>query len=262
MRGFFRKLLKRTLGYLAKLSIARYGTEVILVVGWTGSSIVREMIYHLLKDHFNVRRSVSSIWRDLSVPLNILGYEDKKRNVFEWFALVLKSFRNILIKRKYPHKIVINLDTFYEDTAKYWAEYIIPDIVVVLRERPESRLIDALLKQTGGEKILFVHDPKLFKGFKNKNVREFIYSQGRGDLIYKKNRGKLEVHHKDEKVSINIPERFKFIYEYIPPSLSCGILQGIKLKNLTKDLSYFEFHPEQVRRALLHLKKFLSQDEE
>lgn len=257
MKRFFRNILKKVLGILSKKTIVKHNAEVILVTGWTGTGIVREMIYHLLSEEFNVRRNVDDVWWDFSVPLTILGYEDKKRSVFEWTLLVLRAFYSLKFKPKHSHKIIINLDTFSEDTAKFWSEYINPDIVVVLRERPKSKVVKMLGSREGSEKILFVYNPKLFKGLGKKQHREFIYSDRNCDLKYERQVNLLKIRYKDEKVKVKIPPSCKFIWEFIPAALSVGILESVSLKSLASNLAYFDFHPKQLQKVVAKLKHFI-----
>lgn len=260
MKNFSRNLLKSILGSLSKKTIAKHHAEVIVVVGWTGSSAVREMIYHILRDSFNVRRNVTDVWWDLSVPLGILGYEDKKRNPVQWLVVIVKAYISLFIKPKYHHKIIINLDTSVEDTARFWSKYIKPNIVVILKEKPESKVLKMLFDKEGSEKYLFVHNPYLFKGLMNKQVREFIYSR-KGDLSYKRVKKTLLMEYKKERVSINIPSGYPFIWELIPAAFSVGLLQGIEVKDLVERISHFEMHPKQVQKAIDKLKSFVISDE-
>jgi hypothetical protein len=261
MKSYFRNILKRILGILSQRTIAKHNAEVIVITGWTGTSIVRELVYHMLEEEFNVRRNVTEVWWDFSVPLTILGYEDKKRSVFSWIKLILRTFYCLRFKPKYPHKIIINLDTCSEDTAKFWSTYINPHIVVILRERPKSKVIEKIVKKEGSEKILFVYNPDLFEGLGKSRHREFIYSTKGGDLAYQLKRDLLKVQHKKEKINVKVSGSYKFIFEMIPPALSVGILEGIALEELSSNLTHFNFHPQQLQNVFKNLKKFVHSDE-
>jgi len=260
MKKILRSLLKNILGILSRNVISKHNTEIIVIIGWTGSSIVRELIYNELKDDFNVRRNTKDLWWDLSVPLTILGYKDKRRSIFNWTLLIIRTFFSLLLKKRYAHKIVINMDTSYDDIAKFWSKYIKPDIVVMLKENPKSKLIDKILRSENSEQILFVHNPKLFKGFSAKNIREFIYSQQKGDIIYKRNKDILLVKFKDQEMKVRIPRACTFIWELIPAAISVGILEGLGFGSLKADLSKFSFHPYQLNQGLQQLKNFLHKD--
>lgn len=262
MKSYLRQILKTILGRLSLKAVNKHNAEIILVTGWTGTSVVRELIYHILEDKFNVRRNVDEVWWDLSVPLTILGYDDKRRSVFEWISLVIRATYSLLFNPKYPHKIVINLDTSSEETAKFWSEWVNPNIVVILRERPTSKVVKMISNREGSEQILFVYNPHLFKGLKKKQHREFIYSACGRDLQYKKSKALLEVTYRSEKAQIKIPPICKFIWELIPAALSVGILDGMSLDELAFNVAHFDFHPHQVKKVISKLKKFVLSDEE
>lgn len=258
MKKFFRQILKKILGKLSKKAISRHNTEVILVTGWTGTSIVRELIYHLISDNFNVRRNVSEVWWDFSVPLTILGYEDKKRSLFEWMLLILRTFFRLKLRPKYAHKVVINLDTSLEETAKFWSENINPHIVVVLKERPKSKVLKKFCQIQGVEKILFVYNPDLFGGFRGKQVREFIYGKKDSNLVYERSGDLLQLTYKNKSIQVKIPKTCKFLCEFIPAAFAVGILEGLGLECLASNLPHFDLHPKQIEKVASKLRKFVN----
>jgi hypothetical protein len=261
MKKATRGVLKRILSFLSKKTINKHNAEVIVVTGWTGTPVVREMIYHFLKDTYNVRRNTTSVWWDLSVPLTILGYEDKKRNMFEWLIVIVKAYFSLMFNHRHSHKIVINLDSANSETARFWTRTLNPHMVVVLRERPESKFIKNLLASKGWEKILFVYNPDMYPELAQKRVREFTFEEKGKDIRYVKKDDEILVQYKNETIKIKIPSRYKFIWEFIPASFSVGLLQGISLSDLAARLTTFDFHPGQVKKAISGLKKFVLEDE-
>ncbi len=260
MKKLFRYLLKHILGKISRGVITKHNAEVIVVIGWTGSSIVREMIYNELKEEFNVRRNTREVWWDLSVPLAILGYKDKRRDIFSWIYLIIRSSLSLVFRKRYAHKIVINIDTSYENIAKFWSRYIKPDIVVMLKENPGSKLIKKILHSDSSERILFVYNPELFSGFKAGRVREFIFTKKVGDLVYSRKKDILFIRYKNKEIKVRIPQGCAFIWELIPAAISVGILEGIEFTSLKYDLSKFNFHPRQLNEGMKQLKKFLHRE--
>lgn len=262
MKDIFRSVLKTSLGTISKKTIQKHNAELIVVVGWTGSGIVRELLYQLLKGSYNVRRNYSDVWWDLSVPLAILGYEDVQRNVFQWISLLLKSYLSLFVKPKHKHKMIINLDTSLEETAAFWSRYITPDIVVVLREKPKSKVLKMFRKKSGGEKTIYVYNPELYGDLEHTQVREFIYSHNKGDLKYAIRSEVLSLRYKKDEIKIKIPHQATFLREYIPAAIAVGILQGISLDDLSERVRYFEFHPKQLSNAVEHLRTFIREENE
>lgn len=260
MKKIFRYILKHILGFLSRKVLVKHDAEVIVVIGWTGSSIVREMIYNELREKFNVRRSTREVWWDLSVPLTVLGYKDKKRDLFSWGYLIIRSFVSLLLRKRYSHKIIINMDTSYDDIAKFWGKYIKPNVVVMLKENPESKLIKKILQTDNSKQILFIYNPEFFTGFKKKNTREFTYSEKSGDIIYSRIGDILQIKYKDKKLTVHIPPVCSFIWELIPAALAVGILEDIEFSSLKTSLSKFSFHPNQLNQGMKQLKKFLHRE--
>ncbi|MBD3362596.1 hypothetical protein GF362_02655 [Candidatus Dojkabacteria bacterium] len=147
--NFFRSLLKRILLTLAKSAIKKHSIEFVVVVGWYGTNLVREGIYELLSDKFTVRRNTDNIWWDLSIPLVILGYEDKRYNPLQWFLMIVRSCSALLINSPNPHKIVLNINLADEDTSEYWSKIVVPEIVVVTSyKKKRSFLIHKLIRKS------------------------------------------------------------------------------------------------------------------
>lgn len=261
MKKLIRLVLKNTLGILSKKTINKNNTEIILVTGLTGTSIARELIYNILKSDFNIRRNTKEVWWDFSVPLCILGHEDKQRNIFKWVCLIFRVVYRLAVKPSYHHKIIINIDTSIEETAKFWSRYIHPNIVVITRENPKGKLLESLLEKEKGKGILFVYNPEFFKGLDKREIRSFVYGERNSNLIYKKKNGSISLNYKKEKVNIKISNSLKFLWELIPPAIAVGILKGSSLEDLMKKLSDFTLHPQQIKAAITQLKEFVHSNE-
>lgn len=261
MKTFFRKTLKAILGDLSRRTLRKHGAEVILITGWSGTAIVRELVYSILSKKYNTRRITSEVIWDLSVPLCILGYKDKQRNFFWWLGLIVKAYFSLLIKPHYPHKIIINLDSSISDIAKFWSSALEAHIVVVLREKPDSKLLNQLLKAPGSERLLFVYNPEWFTK-KVKNTREFTFSKDSSDLSFTKDGAKLTVSYKKEQLDINVPKQNLFILEFIPAALAVGLVEGLTLGEMVPAIVEFTPHPNQIKQLLAHLKEFVYEGEE
>ncbi len=130
VKKFARYILKRILLILAKYSIKKHEINFVLIVGWFGTELVREGTYRLLSEHHNVRRNTKNMWWDLSIPLQILGFEDKRYSLFEWIKIIFKSCVILLLNKQNKHTIVFNINIGDEDSSKYWSNIIDPNFVV------------------------------------------------------------------------------------------------------------------------------------
>lgn len=127
-----RKILKYYLSFLSRLAIKKHSMELIIIVGWHSTEIVREAVYEVLNEKFQVRRNTKNLWWDLSVPLTILGYKDMKRDFIMWLFICVRALFYLIIGQRNPHKIVLNLNTSNSNTADYWAEFIKPDFLIIV----------------------------------------------------------------------------------------------------------------------------------
>ena len=259
MRSYLRTNLKKILGKFSKRLISKHHAEVILISGWTGTSISRELVYHFLKDKYNVRRNVKKVWWDLSIPLIILGYEDKKRNFLEWVVLIIRAFFSITFKPSYPHKIIIDLDTSLEEIASFWLDFVNPNIVLLLREKPESKIVEVFLNRKGSEKIIYSFNPKQVEHTDTELLRSFTYGTRNVDLTYKKNKNILELSYRSKEANVSIPKQWIFMWEIIPASISVGILQGLSLEYLANTLPTFTPHPTELRNYMFKIKEFVNE---
>ncbi len=261
IKNFFRTLLKNVLGFFAKIAVRKHDASLILITGWAGTGVVREMAYQILSRSYNTRRNVKEVWWDLSLPLTILGYEDKKRSLGEWIVLILRAGINLIIKKKYHHKIIINLDTYDENVAKYWTHFVDPDIVVALKQKPDSKIIQLITKTRAARDAVFIHNPKEFDNLPAFCSKRFVYSQTQGDLEYKLTEQALDMRYENQKTSVELSKFTKVLWEYIPPAVSVGIIEEISLQESLANLEGFSLHPEELKASLHKLKEFVKSDE-
>lgn len=147
--SFLRKSLKTILGALSKAAINKHDIKFVVVVGWHGTTIVKEGIYQLLDEKYNARRNIEPVWWDLSIPLLVLGYDDRQRNIFRWIALIIKTSFSLLVNPKNPHKIIVDLSLADENTSKYWGDLIKPEVLVITSYKPDNNFtIEELVKVT------------------------------------------------------------------------------------------------------------------
>lgn len=146
---YLRKVLKFILEKLAQAAIKKHGIDFVVVVGWFGTDLVKEGIYDVLSEQLIVRRNTKRIWWDLSIPLLILGYEDRQRSFLRWIALIFKTMFSLVVNPKNPHKIIVDLNLADKNTAEYWGKIIFPEILVIASYKKEKPFtIEKLVKST------------------------------------------------------------------------------------------------------------------
>lgn len=252
--------MKTTLGKLSKWAVRKHNIEIITITGWAGTAITRELIYHILSDKFTLRRNTRKIWWDLSLPLTVLGYEDKRKNFFQWLFIIFKSIFSVIFISKHPHKIIVDIDTSVEETADFWSDLLRPDIIIITKKNPKSKLLDKFISQPGWEKSVFVFNPDELD-IDLKSGRKFTYSNQNSDLVYKTKKTKLDFLYEKNEFSINIPKHSPFLKDFIPPAISASLLQGMRVKDILSKISTFDLHPYQYKSAFNNLKRFIEKND-
>jgi len=252
MKNIFRKFLKFILGRLSYAVVKKHAIDLILVTGWSDTAIAREMIYEVLKTKYKVRRNISKVWWDLSIPLLIFGYEDKQRNFFEWIIIILKSFFNLIFKPSYPHKLIIDLDSSDEKSSSFWNKSIDPDIVLILKKRPSSKLLNFL---KSNDDIEFVYNPIWLT--ESDFQKKFSYSNKKADLIYEFKNKFTKLKFKGKRYIFKNKD-FAVINHLIAPVSLVGYLSNIPIRSSLEALRIFEIHPQYFKTMIKNLKKFVN----
>lgn len=176
-----RILLKTILQILAKVAIKKHGIKFIVICGWHRTTLVKEEIYNYLSEDYNVRRNIQNIWWDLSLPLDILGYKDRRYSVKGWFKIVTKTIGALIKAPKNPHKIIIDLNFSDENTSKYWKHIIKPELLIILNyKHSEKDLFEILIESTLRNKGKIIVSNALGKKFMKFDKfgfdKEYIYT--------------------------------------------------------------------------------------
>jgi len=205
--------------------------ELIIVVGWHGTEIVREAIYEILNEKFHVRRNTKNLWWDLSVPLTILGYKDKKRSILKWIWLCIRALFYLLLGRRSPHKIVLNLNTRDENTVLFWSKFIRPEYLVIVNQKNYTKLIETLIKNTEKNMGKIIYDPSMTKVEIRKSM-SFTFGKSKGaQLRITDGKNSVTYKYKNETVKFSYSILPKFSSILIGSALSLGVLKGMSLVN-------------------------------
>ena len=70
-----RRFLRRILKILTQAVIKKHNPTIIALVGERGTSVPREVLYHVLHKHRPTRRNIESPEAEFVVPLTIIGAE-------------------------------------------------------------------------------------------------------------------------------------------------------------------------------------------
>ncbi|MCA9379682.1 hypothetical protein KC675_00730 [Candidatus Dojkabacteria bacterium] len=260
MKGnsMFRQLLKWSLSLLSSWAIRKHKIKLIVILGIGGSDIVKEILYTVLREKMNIRRNIADIWWDLSIPLNVLGYEDKQRSSVEWINLIFSAFVALIKNKSNPQGLIINADTSKKSTVDYWSKFVHPDYLVVLNYDENSLLTNRLLTQINTTEGKIIIREKLIEKIRNKinfeDDKYFSYGQQNADLKVKSlSDGKLKIEYKKEKVIL--PKKLWIsISENITGALfSVAILEKFTLKSIAYSFLKYSFPKSMLSRIKTNL---------
>lgn len=208
MRTTPRKTLVAIFSSLAKIAIKKHKIRLMIIVGNTATDVARELIYTVLKDKVNVRRNTNSIWWDLSVPLNILGYDDRRYTALGWVKTFVSIVIALLLNKSNPQLIILNADSANKSTVKYWTDLVEPEYLVVLNYQGNTALTDEFVLRTINKSGTIVIPAKVVEEIpllkKNKYKKIITYANVNSDLIIKTtSKGEIHVKYDSEEKLLN-----------------------------------------------------------
>lgn len=104
------RLIQLKLKILAKLILKKYKPKIIGITGSVGKTSVREAIYTVLKEKYNVRRSIKNYNNELGVPLTIINALAPGKNIPGWLTVFYKALKLIIFKSSnYPEILVLEM---------------------------------------------------------------------------------------------------------------------------------------------------------
>jgi hypothetical protein len=190
------------------MAIKKHKIRLMIIVGDTATDVARELIYTVLKEKINVRRNTNSIWWDLSVPLNILGYEDRRYTALGWLKTFVSVVIALLLNKSNPQLIILNADSANKSTVKYWTELVEPEYLVVLNYQGNTALTDEFVLRTINKSGTIVIPAKVVGEIpllkKNKYKKIITYANVNSDLIIKTtSKGEIYVKYASEEKILN-----------------------------------------------------------
>lgn len=156
----FRNSLKIWLKLLSMWAIKKHKIQLVVVSGWYGTELTRELVYNILDTKFTVRRIVNNPWWDLSIPLAILGYADKQRSILGWQFLLCRAFLRLSLGRPNPHTLVLNLNYSDQETTEYWSGFIHPDILLITSFKERLGILKKVVRNTVARDGTIIYDIK------------------------------------------------------------------------------------------------------
>lgn len=251
-----RRVLRFCLGILSKAAIRKHRLELIVVAGWYGTELAREMIYTILNEKLKVRRNTKDIWWDFSIPLAILGYKDIRRNALQWLILLIRASIYLIVGRSNPHILILNADCEYDMTAKYWASFVKPDYLLILNYDKEAKIVRELIKATDKNQGTIIYNKETSKGLNSqlKHYNVFNYGHDNGNkLRVKVLKNEVQIGYNSKQISI--PKRYlpSFSEDMLGGVFSVAVLKNMELAEAGFNSLKFEVPSDIVSKIRTNL---------
>ncbi len=124
-------LIQKILRWLARRILQKHKPMVIGVTGSVGKSTAKEMIFVVLENDFQVRKSEKNYNNEVGIPLAIIGVSGEKKNIWQWLKVVIKGVALILLPNQYPEILILELAADKAGDIKYFCDFIPVDIGVL-----------------------------------------------------------------------------------------------------------------------------------
>jgi UDP-N-acetylmuramyl pentapeptide synthase len=249
----FRRLLRYFLGNLARRAIKKHNLELIVITGYYGTGLARDMLFTILNDKLRVRKNNKEIWWDFSIPLAILGYKDYRRSPFQWAILLVRATLLLSFGRANPHILILNADCTYKMTAEYWASFIKPEYLLILNYEKEAEIVNQLLNSTDKERGTVIYNPDRNK-FDLKDRRSFTYGESAlAKVQVKKLKDRLRISYNKQYVSLPTSYLPSFSVDMLGGVFAVAILKGLDLTEAGFNSLKFELPAEIVNKIRSNL---------
>lgn len=133
-----RKALSWTLARLSAWAISKHEMKLLVIAGRHGTKLTGELIAEMLSPDLVVRRQLEKPFWEYSIPLAILGFEDRRYTPVEWSAIIVRTVAQLLFRGKNPTWTILQMNTYRDEIVRYWVDVISPEILVLVHPDPED----------------------------------------------------------------------------------------------------------------------------
>ena len=117
-------LIQKVLRWLARRILQKHKPMVIGVTGSVGKSTAKEMIFAVLENDFQVRKSEKNYNNEIGIPLAIIGVSGEKKNIWQWLKVIIKGIFLIILPNQYPEILILELAADKVGDIKYFCDFI------------------------------------------------------------------------------------------------------------------------------------------
>lgn len=244
MNIILRSFLRRILAFLANWAIKKHKIELVVITGWYGSELAKELIYTILSDKYKVRRNSKKNWWDFSIPLNILGYKDKRRNYLQWMSLIVRATLYLLLGKSNQHTLIIGADCYDDQIASYWARFLKPNLLLILNQESVSPLVKRLIRNMRPDHDQIILNIDNTDDSLRRQISSYeIFSYGssaKNQLQIISSTNKLMIRYKKQKLSFPNIVTFTYTPDIIGGVYAIAILKGLDIEEISFNAIKFE----------------------
>ena len=137
------------LARLSSWAITKHEMKLLVVAGRHGTKLTGELLADMLSPDLVIRRQLEMPFWEYSIPLAILGFEDRRYTPVEWSVIILRTVFRLLFRGKNPTWTILQINTYMYEILHYWVNVISPGILVLVHPDPEDQELELhLIRKT------------------------------------------------------------------------------------------------------------------
>lgn len=271
-----KKIIQWVLKILATKKIKKYKPFIIGITGSLGKSSTKEAIYTILKNHFEVRRSLKNYNNEIGLPLTILDEISPGKSLIGWFKLF---FRAILKAKLLPKILILEMAADHLNDIKYLTKIAPCKIGIITRIAPvHLEFFKSLENIQKEKKIIITHlmpsdwavlnaDDKNVLNLKEEarartltyglseeadlRAMEINLNQEIANGLLKINGLNLKIKYIGSIVPLFLPKILAKSQVYaVLPAIACGIILGLNLVEIAEELQNYSGLEGRMRPTL------------
>jgi UDP-N-acetylmuramoyl-tripeptide--D-alanyl-D-alanine ligase len=126
-----KNILEKMLSSIAAAIVKKYHPIIIAITGSAGKTSAREAVFAAISENYDVRASIKNYNNELGLPLSVIGARASGKNVFGWFAALIKGWSYLVFPRHFPKVLLLEMAADRPGDLAKLVKLAPPDISVV-----------------------------------------------------------------------------------------------------------------------------------
>jgi len=157
MKQYLKKILEKSLFFLAQAILKKYHPKVIGITGSIGKTSTKEAIFTVLKEYFRTRTNIKNYNNEIGLPLTIIGRESPGSDWFGWLKVFWHGIGLLLKEQKnYPEVLVLEMGIDRCGDMEYLTDMAPADIGVETNVSPVHLEYFKTLNKIAEEKSILI----------------------------------------------------------------------------------------------------------